>query len=342
MNKKVLGKTALEVSVIGFGGIPVQRVEQKDVKALFDYASERGVNFIDTARGYTVSEEYIGEAIEGNRDKWIIATKSTARDYEGMKADVDISLKNLRTDYIDLYQFHFVKDRAVYDQIMGENGAYKALVEAKAAGKIGHIGITSHDAKLMEEVIPSGYFETVQFPYNPIEYQGEALFKLAHELNIGTIVMKPIAGGAFEKGEISIKYILQNEAITTAIPGMDTKDVITKNTADDIVNGKLTDEDIDLIERVKAELGDTFCRRCGYCDPCPEGINIAAQFLMDGYMMRYDLKDWALARLNGMEKSAKDCVECGVCEPRCPYDLPIREMLKKTAKVFEEVKEAQK
>lgn len=335
MNKKLLGKTGLEVSVIGFGGIPVQRVEEKDVKALFDHALDRGINFIDTARGYTVSESYIGKAIEGKREAWILATKSTARDYQGMKADIEISLSNLRTDFIDLYQLHFVKDMDIYEQIMAEDGAYKALVEAKAAGKIGHIGITSHDASLLEQVIGSGHFETVQFPYNPIESQGVKMFEMAHKLNIGTIVMKPIAGGAFEKGEISLKYIMQNENIDIAIPGMDTIDVIDKNTHHDVVSGPLTEADLKLIESVKAELGETFCRRCGYCDPCPEGINISAQFLLEGYMMRYDLKDWALTRFKSLEKTAKDCVECGACEPRCPYDLPIRQMLKKTAKTFQ-------
>lgn len=335
MNKKTLGRTGLEVSVVGFGGIPIQRVERTDVKGLFDYAMERGINFIDTARGYTVSEEVIGEAIEGNRGHWILATKSASRDYEGMKADIETSLKNLRTDHIELYQLHFVKDMATYDQVMGDNGAYKALLEAKEAGKIGYIGITGHDAKVLEYAVPTGYFDTVQFPYNPIEYQGENLFKIAHQLNVGTIVMKPIAGGALERGEISIKYILQNENITTAIPGMDSIEVIDKNTADDIVNGKLTGEDIDLIESVKAELGETFCRRCGYCDPCPEGINIAGQFLIEGYLLRYKLNDWAVDRFKGLDKTAKDCVQCGACEPRCPYDLPIQDMLKKTAKTFE-------
>jgi len=337
MKLRTLGKTGLEVSVIGFGGIPIQRVSEDEAKKLFDHSLENGINFIDTARGYTISEELIGKAIEGKRDKWILATKSTARDYDGMKKDVEISLKNLKTDYIELYQFHFVKDRETYDQIMGKNGAYKALVEAQAEGKIGHIGITGHDAKLLEEVIPTGKFATVQFPYNPIEYQGENLFKIAKELEMGVIIMKPIAGGAFEKGELSIKYILQNECVTSAIPGMDKMEQVTVNTADDIVNNPLTEEEKKEIAVIVDALGDTFCRRCGYCQPCSEGINIPAQFLLEGYLLRYDLKEWAIDRFKGSDKTAYDCTECGICEPKCPYDLPIREMMKNVQKSFKGV-----
>lgn len=339
MKKRILGSTGLEVSVVGFGGIPIQRVSEEESTAIIHACLESGINFIDSARGYTISEERIGRAIEGYRKEWILATKSGVRDYEGMKADIEISLKNLRTDYIDLYQCHFVRDREQYDLIMAEDGAYKALVEAKKAGKIGHIGITSHSADLLEEVIEDGKFETIQFPYNPVERQGERLFKRAEELNMGVIVMKPIAGGAIEKGETSIKYILNNSAVTTAIPGMDSVELVVKNSAVGKGSIDLTFDEIKEIENIQEDLGTSFCRRCGYCLPCPQGIDIPTQFIIEGYLTRYHLREWATERYASLEHKADECVQCGICEGKCPYDLPIMDMLKRVAKHFDDISE---
>ncbi len=334
MEKRILGKTNLNVSVVGLGGIPLQRLTEDEAIKIVKYSIDKGVNFIDTARGYSVSEMYIGKAIKEIRDKVIIATKSPVRDYEGMKAELEESFKNLQTDYIDLYQFHFVRTKKDIEKILSDDGAYKALLEAKEAGRIGHIGITGHTADLLLDAINTEKFETVQFPFNVIENQGIELFTRAKELNMGTIVMKPIAGGAFEKGELSIKYILNKEFIDSAIPGMDTLEIVDRNTEVGNNLTELTDEERIEIEKESNEIGKEFCRRCGYCLPCTQGIDIPSQFVLESYLKRYNLADWARERYQKIEINASNCIECGECEIKCPYNLPIIKMLKKVDKSF--------
>lgn len=340
MRKRVLGRTGLEVSEVGFGGIPIQRVDGEMTQKLLNASLETGMNFIDSARGYTISEALIGKALEGKRDKWIIATKSTAKDYESMKADVDISLKNLRTDYIDLYQFHFVKTEEQLEMILSENGAMKALIEAKESGKIGHIGITSHSADVLKIALEKDCFETIQFPYNPVETQGEGVFELAKEKNVGVILMKPIAGGAIRRGEVSIKYVLNNPNVTVAIPGMDSLEQVKKNARVAKESLTLNQDELEIIKEIKEELDGGFCRRCNYCAPCTQGIDIPLQFVVEGYLTRYNLQDWANDRYKGLEIKADDCVQCGACESRCPYDLPIGEMMGRVSKNFKEYNES--
>lgn len=336
MISRTLGKTGLRVKAIGFGGIPIQRIEQDEVNAIIEAMIDTGINFIDTARGYTVSESFIGNAIgDGKRSNFIIATKSPAKDYEQMKADIESSLSSLKTDYIDLYQCHLVKEMDQYRQILSENGAYKALVEAKEAGKIGHIGITSHSVDLLNEVIDDMPFETIQFPYNIIERQAEELFKRASQRGIGVIVMKPLAGGALENGELSLKFILNNPNVSVVIPGMDKVTQVYENSNVAKMDLTLTDSEKEEIENIRTTLGETFCRRCGYCLPCVKGIDIPTQFILEGYLTRYNLKTWAIERYYGMDIKSTDCIECGECEPRCPYDLPIRKMLRNVTDQFE-------
>ncbi|HHV71621.1 MAG TPA: aldo/keto reductase [Clostridia bacterium] len=336
MKYKVLGSTGLEVSVVGFGGIPIQRTSAEEAKKVILKAEELGINFIDTARAYTVSEEYIGQALAGRRDKWIFASKSMARRKEAMARDVDTSLKNLQTDYIDLYQIHNVATERDWNRVMGEEGAYAALLEAKEAGKIGHIGFTTHSKEILKLALESGKFETVMFPYNIVESQGEDLFKRAKELNIGVIAMKPMAGGAIEDGTLALKYILQNEAVTTAIPGMADVKEVEENVKAANEFSPLMEGEKQKIEEIAKSLGNSFCRRCGYCGPCPQGIDIPSMFLFSAYKERYDLADWSEDRYYAMKARAKDCIECGACEERCPYHLPIREMLKEVRRVFNE------
>ena len=198
MEYRVLGKTGLKISRLGFGGIPIQRIDAAGTRKLMLQMKEAGINYIDTARGYTVSESFLGEALEGIRGDFIIATKSMARTKEAMAADIDISLKNLKTDYIDLYQVHNATP-AQLDQVMAPGGALEALMEAKAAGKIGHIGLTAHAIETFEKALDLPWVETLMFPYNIVESQGEELIKACAEKNIGFIVMKPLAGGAIEE-----------------------------------------------------------------------------------------------------------------------------------------------
>lgn len=330
MEKRILGRTGFQVSAIGFGGIPIQRVDEDTAYEMLKKANEKGINFIDTARGYMASEELIGSALERiGRDKFIIATKSMSATYDDMMEDIHISLRNLRMDYIDLYQFHNVRTKDQLDKIMGENGSLKAVKEMQAKGHIKEIGISSHSVDLLHIAIDTNEFSTIQYPYNPVERQGEEVFKKAKENNIGVIVMKPLAGGAIPKGELCLRFVLENDDVTTAIPGMDSVEQVVENANAGINIRMLTDEERQNLKEEADSLGEEFCRRCGYCAPCSVGIDIPNQFIMEGYYTRYNLQDWAVARYKAMDVRAGDCIECGDCEPRCPYDLPIIKMLKR-------------
>lgn len=336
MEYRKLGSTGIMVSAVGFGGIPVQRISSSEAKKVLIYAEDKGINFVDSARGYSVSEEFIGNALEGRRDKWIIATKSMSRDYESMIRDVNISLTNLKTSYIDLYQFHNIRTMDEYNKVMGQNGAYEALYEMKVKGIVKHIGLTSHSADILKMAIESGKFETIMFPYNIIERQGESVFKRAQELGIGVIAMKPLAGGALDDGELSMKFILSNKNITTAIPGMADTNEVDINAAAGCNIEPLTEEEKARMDKTARELGSEFCRRCGYCAPCTQGIDIPGIMVLKAYKERYNLGGWAEERYFANKKRAKDCTECGACEKRCPYELPIRKMMKNISKCFNE------
>ena len=335
MEYRILGKTGLNISRLGFGGIPIQRIDAEGTRKLMLQMKEAGINYIDTARGYTVSEEYLGEALEGIREHFIIATKSMARTKEAMAADIEISLKNLRTDHIDLYQVHN-PSLAQLEQVMAPGGALEALLEAKAAGKIGHIGLTAHALEVFEKALNLDWVETFMFPYNIVESQGEDLIKACAEKNIGFIVMKPLAGGAIEDATLAVRYCLANPAVTVVIPGMAEEKEITQNLAAANDAAPLTEEELAKIESIRKTLGTQFCRRCNYCQPCVKGINISGCFLFHGYLDRYGLEEWAKGRYATLAVKASACIGCGACENRCPYNLPIRQMLKKVAADFGE------
>ena len=329
-----LGKTNLRVSRLGFGGIPIQRINAEEAKTLLDAVRSAGINYIDTARGYTVSEELIGQAIEDYRKDFILATKSMARDKDGMAKDIEISLKNLRTDYIDIYQVHNPSPEQL-EQVCAAGGALEALLEAKAIGKIGHIGLTAHSLEVFEKALELNWVETFMFPYNIVESQGEELMRRLKEKDIAFIAMKPMAGGAIEDGHLAMRYICQNDAMTIAIPGMYSVEEVEQNAKAVSDTSPLTAEELAAIDKVRQELGTNFCRRCNYCAPCTVGINISGAFLFHGYLSRYGLGDWAKSRYDGLSVKASACVECGECEIRCPYHLSIREMLKRVAADFE-------
>ena len=335
MEYRILGKTGLKISRLGFGGIPIQRIDAEGTKVLMHQLKDAGVNFIDTARGYTVSEEYLGYALEGIREDFVIATKSMSRTKEAMAADIDISLKNLRTDHIDLYQVHNATPEQL-QQVVAPGGALEALQEAKAAGKIGHIGLTAHSLDTFKIALEMDWVETFMFPYNIVETQAEKLIAEAAKKNIGFIDMKPLAGGAIEDATLALRYICANPNVTVVIPGMAEPKELQQNIAAVSDTSPITAEEKAKFLEVRSQLGTQFCRRCNYCQPCSAGINISGAFLFDGYLSRYGLADWAKSRYATMEKKASDCIGCGACEDRCPYNLPIRQMLKQVAQDFGE------
>jgi predicted aldo/keto reductase-like oxidoreductase len=334
MEYRALGRTGLQISPMGLGGIPVQRIDAEGTKQLLQKLVAAGVNYIDTARGYTVSEEYIGYGLEGIRDKFVLATKSMARTREAMAADIDISLKNLRTNYIDLYQVHNPGPKDL-ETVIAPGGALEALLEARQAGKIGHIGITLHSADMFQKALELSWVETIMFPYNLVETQGEDLIRICGQKGIGFIAMKPLAGGAIEDATLALRFIGQNSNVSVVIPGMAEEKELQQNLAAVADTTPLSLEEKQKINRIRSTLGTQFCRRCNYCSPCPMGIGIPGIFVLEGYFSRYNLQDWAMTRYNGTPVKASACIGCGACEARCPYQLPIRKMLKNVVNLME-------
>lgn len=333
MEYVTLGKTGLKVSRLGLGGIPIQRVGAEAAKKLLDAVEAAGINYIDSARGYSVSEELIGQAIEGRREKFVLATKTMSRDKEGMARDIEISLKNFRTDYIDLYQVHNPSLQQL-EQICAPGGALEALMEARAAGKIGHTGLTAHSPEVFERALELDWVETVMFPYNIVETQAAELMERARKRDVGFINMKSLSGGAIEDARLAIRFAAANPNVTVVLPGMYSPEEVEENVAAASDPSPLSVEELEKVEKLRRELGSVFCRRCGYCAPCTVGIDIPNNFVFHGYLSRYGLADWAKGRYGALTAHASDCVGCGACEERCPYQLPIREMLKKVAADF--------
>lgn len=327
MRYRVLGRTGLKVSVIGFGGIPIQRVPGGEVGSIVHRALDLGINFFDTARGYTDSEAKLGSVLRQRRKEAIIATKSMARTAKEMASDIRASLKDMGVDYIDLYQLHNIKNKAALEKVLSPGGALAALQQAKEAGLIRHIGITGHIKEFLLETLQIPQIETVQFPFNPVESNGvQELLELAGQTETGVIVMKPLAGGAISNTDLALRFVLE-KPVSTVIPGMDSLQQLEENAKAGLNPLPLSVQERKALEEQAGQLGAVFCRRCEYCRPCRKGIDIPSVFLFDGYYCRYNLQEWARERYRGLKATADQCIGCGECEERCPYNLPIREML---------------
>lgn len=331
MKKRTLGMTGMEITEIGFGALPLQRCSQEEAQRVLNRVLDAGINFIDTARGYTDSEEKIGTHIGKRRSEYYLATKTAQRTREGLERELAESLAKLQTDYIDLYQFHNVKYQSHLDAILAEGGAYEGAIEAKKQGKIRHIGITGHDPALMAKAIRTGLFETVQVPFNFIEQNAlKELIPLANEMNVGIIIMKPLGGGQISQKSRSLRFILQHP-ISVAIPGMDEVAQIEENIAAADAS-PLTGEELREMQEEADRLGPNFCRRCAYCAPCTVGIDIAQCFIFHLQYTSYGMEESIPARYAQLDVKASACIDCGICETRCPYDIPIRERLRAVAR----------
>lgn len=323
-----LGRTDLKVKRISFGGIPIQRVSEEEAVRVVRSAYERGVNFFDTARAYTNSEERIGKALKDVRDEVYIATKSVQRMGEGVIKDLDTSLEKLQTEWIDLYQLHMVSKRHEWETVCGPGGALEALQSARDEGKIRHLGITTHNPDLMMEVLETGVFETVMVPFNYLTNKTSELLRSCKDARIGTIVMKPFGGGALTYKKTALRYVLGNDNVDTVIPGMMSLKELEENLAVYSDNYTLSEEDLQLIEKDRAKLGDVYCRACDYCLPCPQGIPVS--FVLRAEDQHLRLTGWTprlLKQVSDAEDKVASCLRCGECEERCPYQLPIRELL---------------
>lgn len=329
MQYKLFGQTGFKVGVMGIGGIPIQRVDADVAKRVIEAALEAGVNFIDSARGYTDSEEKFGQALTGVRDRFIIATKSMARDGATMRKDVETSLRNLRTNHIDLYQLHNVSTALDLQRAIAPDGAVAALQQAVQEGLVGQIGVSSHSHEVLQQAVETGLFASIQVPINAVERQFIPVLASAKERGMGTIAMKPLAGGSFSRPDLALRQLLGEPLVDVLIPGVDSVEQMKQNA--DLANNyrPLSAEEATLLAQEVAELGKGFCRRCEYCLPCPQGIRIPQVFILEGYVTRYNLAEWAQGRYAAMDSDAVSCADCGLCESRCPYQLPIRDMLKR-------------
>lgn len=332
MEKRRLGRTGIMATPISFGALPMQRCAMEEAGEVLIAALDAGINFFDSARAYTDSEAKIGRYIAGRRSEYALATKSMARTKAAMAKDIELSLATMQTEYIDIYQMHNVKTEQEWDTVMAPDGALAALKEAQAAGKIRHIGITSHNVDMLIRAVKTGEFSTVQVPFNCVEQRAmQDLFPLARTHDVGMIVMKPLGGGLIDQVDLALRFVLQ-EAGVVAIPGMDRVEHIRENLAAAQNFRPLTIAENDKLASIATELGANFCRRCGYCMPCAVGIDIPQMFIFQLQYNRYGLKTAIPERYKGQAVKASACIECGECEERCPYNLPIRERMHQVAK----------
>ena len=320
-----LGKTNLTVSKNGFGALPVQRVGMDEAVRLLRKAYDGGINYFDTARFYTDSEEKIGLALSDVRESIVISTKTMRTDVEGFWRELEESLSLLKTDYIDIYQFH----NPPFCPKPGDGtGLYEAMLEAKRLGKIRHIGITSHKLTIAEEAVRSGLYETLQFPFSYLASEKEgALVRLCEEMDVGFICMKALAGGLITRAEAA--YAFLKDYPVAPIWGIQRERELDEFLAYNENPPVMTDEIRAYIEKEREELKGDFCRGCGYCMPCPVGIQINNAARMSLMIRRAPVDAQLSEASQAMMKKIEDCINCGKCKSMCPYGLDTPNLLKK-------------
>jgi predicted aldo/keto reductase-like oxidoreductase len=341
MKKVRLGRTNLEVTRWSMGGIPFSTVmggkDEETINQVIHAALDYGINFIDTARVYMDSETNIGEVMKTRRKECILASKSHNRGYDEVLADLEESLKELQTDKIEIYQVHELEPREV-SMVMGKGGALDAFKKAKDQGMIDFIGLTSHHVDIMIDLIKTGEFDTVMFPFNVIEREPEKeLISLARSEDIGTIVMKPLAGGAIRNIEKSFKF-LNGYPVDIIINGVASLAELNENLKYVESTEPLTPEELKDYEKEVAPLGKDFCRRCSYCMPCPNDIIIPVMInllwqIANGRNYE-DLPDKQKEMGKNLMMWWQGCEECGQCEEKCPYNLPMIKRKNELLEIF--------
>ncbi len=328
MQKVRLGKTNLMVTKLGFGGIPIQRDSEEEAVAVVRKALELGINFIDTAAGYSNSEERIGKAIADRREELIIATKTHAMKGEEAERDLKQSLARLGTSYIDIYQFHGINDDKMLARVIAPGGPLSVAQQARTEGAVRHIGITSHSMATARAAVKTGYFETIMFPFNFITSEAaDELLPLVRENDMGFIAMKPLGGGMIDNVALCIKYLLQFPDVVP-IPGIEKVHEFDAVVAPALAESwQLSEDDRREMERIKKELGSSFCHRCDYCQPCSAGIPISTIMTSNSLARRLPAFRVFSGRFAEAFEKADECIDCGKCEERCPYRLPIRETM---------------
>ena len=334
MDRVTLGKTGITICRNGFGALPIQRIGKEDAAYLVRKAYENGVNFFDTARVYTDSEEKLGYATSSFRDKIYIATKTAAKNGEDLKKDLETSLSLLKTDYIDIYQFH----NPPFCPKPGDGtGLYEAMLEAKKEGKIRHIGITNHRLGVAKEAIESGLYETLQFPFSYISGEKEMeLLSMCRERGMGFIAMKGLAGGLLNNSRVCYAFMSQFDNVLPIWGVQRERELDEWLSYND--NPPVMDEEVkSIIEKDRKELSGDFCRGCGYCMPCPMGIQISECARMIQMIRRSPSQGQLGAEAQAMMANIHNCVKCGKCMDKCPYSLPIPTLLEKNLEDYEAI-----
>ena len=334
MRQITLGSTGITVPQNAFGALPIQRVSTEMAVKLLRRAYEGGMRFFDTARAYSDSEVKVGEAFDGMREKVFIATKTGAKTPEEVRAQVETSLKNLRTDYIDIYQFHCADQ--CYRPGDG-TGMYECMEELKKEGKIRHIGITAHKLYIAEEAVESGRYETLQYPFSYLSSEKEiALVKKCKEANMGFIAMKGLAGGLINRSEAAMAFMSQFD---NALPiwGIQKEKELEEWLSYMAETPTMNEELTAYIEKEQKELTGEFCRGCGYCMPCPAGIMINQCARMSLMLRRAPSKAWLTPQMQAEMKKIEVCLHCNQCMKKCPYELNTPELLKKNYEDYKKV-----
>ena len=333
MKTITLGKTGITTPQNAFGALPIQRVEKADAVKILRKAYDGGMTFFDTARAYTDSEEKLGAAFEGMRDKIYIASKTQATDVNTFWEHLETTLTNLKTDYLDLYQLHCVPQCFKPDD---GSGLYEAMLKAKEQGKIRHIGITAHKIGVAEEIVESGLYETLQFPFSYLATDRDiALVKKCEEAGMGFIAMKGLSGGLLTNSKACMAFMSQYPALP--IWGIQREEELAEWLSFFEEEAVMTDELKEVINKDRAELLGDFCRGCGYCSPCTVDIQINACARMSLMIRRAPSAAWLTEKWQQEMMKIEDCVECGVCKTRCPYELDIPTLLRKNLADYKEV-----
>ena len=334
MKQITLGSTGITVPQNAFGALPIQRISREAAVKLLRRAYEGGMRFFDTARAYSDSEEKLGAAFEGMREKIYLASKTMAKTPEEFWNQLETTLTNLKTGYLDIYQFHCAdKCFAPGDG----TGMYECMLEAKKQGKIRHIGITAHKLGIAQEAIASGFYETLQFPFSYLSSEKElALVKECQKKNMGFIAMKGLAGGLINRSEAAMAFMTQFENVLP-IWGVQREKELEEWLSYMEETPSMNEEIRVYIEKEKTELSGDFCRGCGYCMPCPAGIMINQCARMSLMLRRAPSANWLSENMQAEMKKIEDCLNCGKCKSKCPYELNTPELLKKNYEDYKKV-----
>lgn len=334
MAKVTLGKTGITVEKNSFGALPIQRISKEEAVGLLRKAYEHGVTFFDTARYYTDSEEKVGAAFAGMREKVYIATKTGAKDAETFWKELHISLEKLQTDYIDIYQFH---NPAFCPKPGDGTGLYEAAMEAKEKGMIRHIGITNHRLNVAHEAIESGLYETLQFPFCYLATDKDIeLVEACEKAGMGFIAMKALSGGLINNSAAAYAYLAQYDNVLP-IWGVQRESELDEFLSYIDNPPVMTQELADVIEHDRKELLGEFCRGCGYCMPCPAGIEINNCARMSLMIRRAPSAAQLTEEMQAKMKKIEDCLHCGKCKTKCPYGLDTPTLLEKNYRDYCEI-----